>query len=155
MDKHGYINFIGTKFILLIKICNYGASSVLNVPVYLYNGIPLTKISTPGKVSFSCTLTNSKGNDTYLTISDEPFDNANRYDSKTYTVGGTTYDHILYNQKIAAGKTNDISFDVNYIADKSNPTVLYYRLSQETFADSTVSMSITMDTGITLVSGGE
>ena len=62
---------------------------------------------------------------------------------------------IYYNQKIAAGKTNDISFDVNYIADKSNPTVLYYRLSQETFADSTVSMSITMDTGITLVSGGE
>lgn len=137
------------------NICNLGASSILNIPVRLYNGVPLTRVTNVGKISFSCTLNNTKGNDSYLTISDEPFDNANRYDSKTYTVGGKTYDHILYNKKISAGKSNDIEFDVEYIADESTPTVLYYRLSQETFNDNTVNMSITMDTGISMVVGGK
>ena len=132
------------------KLSNYGASQVIGKAVRLYNGIPLTRVNTEGTVSFYCLVTNTVGNDTYLTISDEPFDNDNRYSTKTYTVGDKTYDHILFNEKITPNISTEVKFNVNYIADKNEGTILYYRLSQETFSDRTVKMSMALDSAITL-----
>ena len=124
------------------KLSNYGASLVASKPVRLYNGTPLTRVSLLGEVNFSCTVTNSAGNDTYLTISDEPFDNDDRYSTKEYTAEGKTYDHILLNQKLTSGAKTDIKFDVTYLSteDKAKGRILYYRLSQETSTDNTVNM---------------
>ena len=130
------------------KLSNYGASQVINKAVRLYNGVPLTRVYLPGEVKFNVTVTNTVGNDTYLTISDEPFDNDNRYSTKTYTAGGKTYDHILYNEKITPGKSSEVKFNVDYVSDKNNGVVLYYRLSQETYTDKTVKMSMVLDTTI-------
>ena len=130
------------------KLSNYGASQVINKPVRLYNGVPLTRVYLPGEVKFNVTVTNTVGNDTYLTISDEPFDNDNRYSTKTYTAGGKNYDHILYNEKITPGKSTEVKFNVDYVSDKNDGVVLYYRLSQETYTDRTVKMSMVLDTTI-------
>ena len=132
------------------KLSNYGASQTIGKAVRLYNGIPLTRVNTEGTVSFYCLVTNTVGNDTYLTISDEPFDNDNRYSTKPYTVGDKTYDHILFNEKITPNISTEVKFNVNYIADKNQGTILYYRLSQETFSDRTVKMSMALDSAITL-----
>ena len=110
--------------------------------------MPLTRVYLPGEVKFNVTVTNTVGNDTYLTISDEPFDNDNRYSTKTYTAGGKTYDHILYNEKITPGKSTEVKFNVDYVSDKNDGVVLYYRLSQETYTDRTVKMSMVLDTAI-------
>ena len=131
-------------------LCNYAASKVADKPVRLYNGIPLTKVYNKGKVRFSCTFTNSEGNDVYLTISDEPFDNADRYSTKTYTAGGATYDHILYNQKMTYGQSKDVEFDVNYIADKNKGTILYYRLSQENDTQTNVNFKLNISDKINM-----
>ena len=110
--------------------------------------MPLTRVYLPGEVKFNVTVTNTVGNDTYLTISDEPFDNDNRYSTKTYTAGGKNYDHILYNEKITPGKSTEVKFNVDYVSDKNDGVVLYYRLSQETYTDRTVKMSMVLDTTI-------
>lgn len=133
------------------KISNYAASMVAGTAVKLYSGIPLTKVNTTGQISFSVIMSNSVGNDTYLTISDEPFDNDNRYSTKAYTSGGKTYDHILYNEKITPGKATEIKFEIANVRDKVNGTMLYYRLSQETYVDQTVKMSMVLDSSISQV----
>ena len=134
------------------KLTNYAASLVASKPVRLYNGIPLTKVSELGEVNLKCTITNSAGNDTYITVSDEPFDNDDRYSTKEYTAEGKTYDHILLNQKLTSGTPTDIKFNVTYLstADKLNGRMLYYRLSQETSTDNTVNMSMNITGDIVL-----
>ena len=134
------------------NLSNFGASQAAGKAIRLYGGVPLTKTSAIGKVEFSCTITNSAGNDTYITISDEPFDNDDRYTTKTYTAGGKTYDHILLNQKLTSGVSTALSFDVPYLTDeeKINGKILYYRLSQETSTDNAVNMIMNVNGNITL-----
>lgn len=98
---------------------------------YKYYGIPITKVSKKGKLTFYLTFDNSTTDDYKYCIMDRRFDNGDMPVSKKETIDNVSYDRVLKTETIKNAKGEKevkIVVEKKAIFDKENGDYIYIKI---------------------------
>ena len=106
-----YYNYHEYDEVLLTSFSNKTMTQLVSNTVYYYNGLPITKCTLKGELSFDLTLESASGGDVYFSLKKNSFSNDAQYNLDT-TLNVRKVDGSAFSQTATSGTTLSLKMDV-------------------------------------------